>query len=56
MSQTVVVGIRLPADEAEKFEQQAKRFGLTRSAAGAALIESHLAFERQQTRRGEAAE
>lgn len=47
MSQTVVVGIRLDREDAEQFKQQAERYGLTRSAAGAVLIEGHLDYERQ---------
>lgn len=48
MSQTVVVGVRVPPEDAERFREQASRFGLTMSAAGAALIHGALIAEPQR--------
>lgn len=43
--QTTVVSVRVPVEDAKRFQEQAARFGLTRSTAGAALISSALAVE-----------
>jgi predicted DNA-binding protein len=43
MPETAVISIRLPKEDAERFEEQAKSRGMTRSLAAAALIEAHVA-------------
>lgn len=47
MSQTLVVGARVPRDDAELFRKQAARHGLSTSAALTALIRTSIALERQ---------
>lgn len=53
MSQTVVVGARVPVEDAERFKLQVGRRGLSRSAAVAALIKGALGAEQPRESKGD---